>query len=255
MTVPRVSMHNIKEVLRLKYATGLKQRQIAAALGLSNGVVAKYLSAAERAQLSYPLPVDWDDTDLAHALFGSSHQSAPVKRLTLDGCARSSRTKTQRRHPPTLVGRVSRLAPGGLRRARSFVCSIASGVKHSDFRCAKFTMPVKNSSSITAGKAFRSSTPPPAKSKSHRSSSPLSAPPTTHLPKPPGRKICPTGSARIRAPLPSSAAHRNWSFPTTSKVLSVKPAATNHYSTLPTTRCSRYSRMRGAAGAPLYAER
>ncbi len=67
MTVPRVSMHKIKEVLRLKYVTGLKQRQIAAALGLSNGVVAKYLSAAERAHLPYPLPGEWDDIHLADA--------------------------------------------------------------------------------------------------------------------------------------------------------------------------------------------
>ncbi len=114
MTVPRVSMHNIKEVLRLKYATGLTQRQIAAALSLSNGVVAKYLSAAERAHIPYPLPVEWDDTYLAHALFGSTHQPAPVKRLTLD-FARSSRTKTQRRDPATAVGRVSRRTPGRLR--------------------------------------------------------------------------------------------------------------------------------------------
>ena len=84
MTVQRVSMHKIKEVLRLKYATGLKQRQIAAALGLSNGVVAKYLSAAESAHLPYPWPADWDDTHLAHALFGATYQPAPVKRLTLD---------------------------------------------------------------------------------------------------------------------------------------------------------------------------
>jgi len=77
-------MHKIKEVLRLKYATGLTQRQIATALGLSNGVVAKYLSAAERAHIPYPLPAEWDDTHLAHELFGSSHQFAPVKRLTLD---------------------------------------------------------------------------------------------------------------------------------------------------------------------------
>ena len=84
MTVSRVSMHKIKEVLRLKFATGLTQRQIAAALGLSNGVVAKYLSAAERAKLSYPFPPEWDDTDLAHALFDASHQPVPVKRLALD---------------------------------------------------------------------------------------------------------------------------------------------------------------------------
>lgn len=78
-------MHKIKEVLRLKYATHLTQRQIAAALGLSNGVVAKYLSAAARVGITYPFPPEWNDADIAHALFGDAHQQpAPVKRLTLD---------------------------------------------------------------------------------------------------------------------------------------------------------------------------
>ncbi len=78
-------MHKIKEVLRLKYATHLTQRQIAAALSLSNGVVAKYLSAAARIGITYPFAPEWDDANIAHALFGDAHQQpVPLKRLTLD---------------------------------------------------------------------------------------------------------------------------------------------------------------------------
>jgi len=77
-------MHKIKEVLRLKYAAGLTHRQIAGALGLSLGVINKYLTAAERASLTYPLPADCDDARLAHLLFGSAHQPASLKRQTLD---------------------------------------------------------------------------------------------------------------------------------------------------------------------------
>ena len=53
-------MHTIKEVLRLT-AAGLSQRQIAQSLDLSNGVVAKYQAAAQRASLSWPLPAELDD--------------------------------------------------------------------------------------------------------------------------------------------------------------------------------------------------
>ncbi len=50
-------MHTIKEVLRLT-AAGLSQRQIAYSLDLSNGAVAKYQAAAQRASLSWPLPTE-----------------------------------------------------------------------------------------------------------------------------------------------------------------------------------------------------
>ncbi len=84
MPVTRVAMHKIKEVLRLKYAAALTHRQIAGALNLSVGVVNKYLAAAERAALTYPLPADCDDAQLAQLLFGSAHQPASLRRQTLD---------------------------------------------------------------------------------------------------------------------------------------------------------------------------
>lgn len=68
MPVERLSMRQIKEVLRLKFAAQLSQRQIARSLKLSNGVVAKYLLAAERAGItSWPLPAEIDDPALERA--------------------------------------------------------------------------------------------------------------------------------------------------------------------------------------------
>ena len=60
-------MHLIKEVLRLT-AAGLSQRQIAGSLQLSNGVVAKYQAASQRAGLSWPLPEGLDEATLAQRL-------------------------------------------------------------------------------------------------------------------------------------------------------------------------------------------
>lgn len=80
MPIAKVAMHKIKEILRLKYVAGLSQRQIAGALGLSNGVVAKYLTAAASSGVAYPQLAALDDEALARALSGaeSTLKPAPV---------------------------------------------------------------------------------------------------------------------------------------------------------------------------------
>jgi transposase len=67
MSQGRVSMHHIREVIRLTFS-GLSQRQIGRSLGLSNGVIAKYQRAIRRADLQWPLPPEMDDQDLASHL-------------------------------------------------------------------------------------------------------------------------------------------------------------------------------------------
>jgi len=67
MSTERVSMRKIKDVLRL-HAAGLSQRHIATSLKLSNGVVCKYLRLAQAAGVSWPLPPQWNDQDLAQRL-------------------------------------------------------------------------------------------------------------------------------------------------------------------------------------------
>ena len=47
MPAERIAMHNIKELLRLKYDCALSHERIARALSISKGVVAKYVKGAE----------------------------------------------------------------------------------------------------------------------------------------------------------------------------------------------------------------
>ena len=61
-------MRQITEVLRLN-AQGLSYRQIAQSVGISASTVQSYLERAQRAGLSWPLPVDLDDAGIEARLF------------------------------------------------------------------------------------------------------------------------------------------------------------------------------------------
>src|SRR5229473_1507631 len=78
MSAPRVSMHIVKEVLRLT-AAGLSQRQIGRSLHLSHGVVGKYQAAAQRVGLSWPLPEELDDAALADRLGTRTDESSVTR--------------------------------------------------------------------------------------------------------------------------------------------------------------------------------
>jgi len=65
-------MREIREVLRLKYANDYSQRKIAKHCGIARSTVGDYLYRAKKAELSWPLPQDWDDAHLEHLLFGDT---------------------------------------------------------------------------------------------------------------------------------------------------------------------------------------
>ena len=77
-------MRQIHEVLCLKWAAGLSERQIARSLGLSRPTVAAYVRRAQVAGLSWPLPAGLDAATLEQRLFPSSATSAPATRLVPD---------------------------------------------------------------------------------------------------------------------------------------------------------------------------
>ena len=92
-----VSMHKIKDILRLHFEAKLSQHQIAASLQLSSGVVNKYLALAKEAGISWPLPIDLDEVALRNLLrphtakvnhyheidYASMHQELKKKGVTL----------------------------------------------------------------------------------------------------------------------------------------------------------------------------
>ena len=64
-------MRKIKDVLRLKLDAKLSHQQIAAALGVSKGVVAKYVGLAAAAGLDWAQVQDLDEAALARRLLAS----------------------------------------------------------------------------------------------------------------------------------------------------------------------------------------
>jgi transposase len=69
MPARRASMRKIKEVLRLKFDLGLKNRAIARSCAIPRSSVANYLSRAKAAGLHWPLPAEYDDSSLENLLF------------------------------------------------------------------------------------------------------------------------------------------------------------------------------------------
>ncbi|MQL53755.1 IS21 family transposase [Desulfofundulus thermobenzoicus] len=71
----RLSMRKIKEILRLKWELNLGIRQIARSCNLSHSTVSEYLARAQAAGITWPIPVDLDDTALEKLLFPGNNSA------------------------------------------------------------------------------------------------------------------------------------------------------------------------------------
>lgn len=69
MPVKRLSMRKIRDVLRLRFQSGLSHRQIAHAVGVGHSTVRDYLQRAEAAGLAWPLPADMSEAQIERLLF------------------------------------------------------------------------------------------------------------------------------------------------------------------------------------------
>jgi len=78
MPARRLSVRKIREVLRLKFELGLDNRQIARSCSIPHSTVGNYLSRANAASLTWPLPPDLGDVDLESRLF----PNVPVRQDT-----------------------------------------------------------------------------------------------------------------------------------------------------------------------------
>jgi len=72
-------MRKLKDVLRLKYESGLSNRQIGKSLSISPGTVSTYLSSARCAGVSWPLPKEMSDDDLESQIFPPLAESRDSK--------------------------------------------------------------------------------------------------------------------------------------------------------------------------------
>jgi len=69
MSKERLTMRQIKEVLRLKHGLGLSQRAISDSTGVSRSTIRDYLLRAKAADLGWPLPEEIDNEQLNGLLF------------------------------------------------------------------------------------------------------------------------------------------------------------------------------------------
>ena len=84
MPAQRLSMRQVREVLRLKWACGLSDRKIAQSLRVSRPTVAEYVRRAQAAGLSWPLPDALDETALEQRLFATAANTTVARRPTPD---------------------------------------------------------------------------------------------------------------------------------------------------------------------------
>jgi transposase len=69
-------MRKIREVIRLKWTSGLSNRAIARSCRIAHSTVSEYLARAEQAGLRWPLPEDLDEEGLYQLLFPEQVQEA-----------------------------------------------------------------------------------------------------------------------------------------------------------------------------------
>ena len=78
MTQERLSMRKIAEVLRLKWACGLTNREIARGCSISHSTVSEYIKRAEAAGIKWPIPETLNEDGLYRLLFPEKVQAADL---------------------------------------------------------------------------------------------------------------------------------------------------------------------------------
>ncbi|HZD29183.1 MAG TPA: IS21 family transposase [Xanthobacteraceae bacterium] len=69
MSAERAPMRKVREVLRLRHALGVSERQIAVTVGVSRSTVGEYLCRAAVIGITWPVPEGLDDSELERRLF------------------------------------------------------------------------------------------------------------------------------------------------------------------------------------------
>jgi hypothetical protein len=69
MPAERAPMRKVREVMRLRHALGVSERQIAITIGVSRSTVGEYLRRAAVIGITWPVPEGMDDGELERRLF------------------------------------------------------------------------------------------------------------------------------------------------------------------------------------------
>jgi len=201
MPAERVTMRKIKDILRLKWACGLSNRQVAASCGVARSTVAETLYRAQAAGVSWPLPAELDDTQLATRLYPAGPPPTSPPRAVPDWATVHQELTRKGVTLALLWQEYKAQQPDGYQYSR--FCARYGAWRTTLDRCLR--------QEHRAGEKLfvdYAGQPPLARSDQPRSSSPSLARRTTPTPRRPGRKRCPIGPGPMSGPSPSLAACR-----------------------------------------------
>ena len=180
MSKKRTTMRKIREILRLRLAADLSIRQIKASTKVSVGAIQKLLSRADTLGLTWPLPPEMDDNQLARLFYPGADTRVTARHQVPDWPAIHQELKRKGITKQLLWEEYSQHYPNRCYSYSQF-CD-----RYSHWRGRSALL-------ITVGQRFPSSVPPPVRSIRPRSSSPCWGLPTTPMPKPPAHSHYPTG--------------------------------------------------------------
>src|SRR5437763_2829785 len=245
MPAERVSMRQIREVLRLRFASELPQRGIAKSLGLSQGAVSGYLSRARAAGVSWPLPADLDDVQLEALLFPPPPALAADQRLVPDWALVHRELRRPNVTLALLWEEYRAGAPDGF--GYSWFCDLYRGwAGRLKPKCARPTSPARSYLSTSPATPARSSMASPVRSSRYRFLSPSWAHRISPTPRRCGASSCRIGSRHMSAPSLISAASPARRSATISRPGLPRPAFTSRWSTAP------MPTWRGITAPPLF---
>ena len=206
MPAERLSMRNLRELLRLRHSAGLSQHVIARSLGLAQGTISKYLGRARQAGLAWPLPPELDDDDRLEAhLFPPPPDLPPELRPKPDW---AEVHRELRRPDVTLTllwEEYKAREPDGF--SYSWFCDLYKDwVGRLKPTLRQVHVAGEKLFVDYAGRTMEVIDGPKGRSAPPRSSSPCSAPPIIPTPRQPSHNRCRIGSARMCGPSGISAA-------------------------------------------------
>ena len=83
MATPRLTMRNIREILRQKWSLNRSHREVAASLNISIGGVSKIVGKADEAALTWDAVVTLTDDELERVVYGTQKPPSATRTTRL----------------------------------------------------------------------------------------------------------------------------------------------------------------------------
>ncbi len=151
MAAPRINMRKLRNILRLRLDSKLSIRQIHTSTQVSVGAIQKLLSKASELNLSWPLPDDLDDHQLAQLFYSQADTRSSCKLEIPDWREVYQELKHKNMTLQLLWEEYVARFPNRCLSYSRYCARFRKWQGQKNVPCAKSTKPVKNVLLITAG--------------------------------------------------------------------------------------------------------